>query len=69
MDTVEQDTIMIKTTILEVLARYANQQANLDSDVLQNMIADELQDELYHKYIISDKHDTYWEQGQPGVDY
>ena len=46
---------MIKKTILEVLSRYANQQANLDSDVLQNMIADELQDELYHKYIISDK--------------
>lgn len=60
---------MIKTTILEVLARYANQQANLDSDVLQNMIADELQDELHHKYIISDKQDTYWEQGQPGIDY
>ena len=60
---------MIKTTILEVLAKYANQQANLDSDVLQNMIADELQDELHHKYIISDKQDTYWEQGQPGIDY
>lgn len=60
---------MIKTTILEVLARYANQQANLDSDVLQNMIADELQDELYHKYIISDKQSTHWEQGQPGIDY
>ena len=60
---------MSKTTILEVLSRYANQQANLDSDVLQNMIADELQDELQHKYIISDKQDAYWEQGQPGIDY
>ena len=60
---------MIKTTIIEVLARYANQQANLDSDVLQNMIADELQDELYHKYIISSKEDAYWEQGEPGIDY
>lgn len=61
---------MIKTTILEVLARYANQQANLDSDVLQNMIADELQDELYHKFVISKKNpDAYWEQRQPGIDY
>ena len=60
---------MIKETILEVLARYANQQANLDSDVLQNMIADEIEYELNRKLVISSKQDVYWEQGQPGVDY
>jgi len=60
---------MIKETILEVLAKYANQQANLDSDVLQNMIADEIEHELNRKLIISSKQDVYWEQGQPGIDY
>ena len=60
---------MIKETILEVLAKYANQQANLDSDILQNMIADEIEHELNRKLIISSKQDVYWEQGQPGIDY
>jgi len=60
---------MIKDTILEVLARYADKQANLDSDILQTMIADEIEYELNHKFVISDKQDVYWEQGQPGVDY
>ena len=60
---------MIKETILEVLARYANQQANLDSDVLQNMIADEIEHELNRKLIISSTQDVYWEQGQAGIDY
>ena len=60
---------MIKETILEVLAKYANQQANLDSDVLQNMIADEIEHELNRKLVISSKQDVYWEQGQPGIDY
>ena len=60
---------MIKETILEVLARYADKQANLDSDILQNMIADEIEYELNRKLVISSKEDVYWEQGQPGVDY
>ena len=60
---------MIKDTILEVLARYADKQANLDSDILQNMIADEIEYELNRKLVISSKEDVYWEQGQPGVDY
>ena len=60
---------MIKDTILEVLARYADKQANLDSDILQTMIADEIEYELNHKFVISDKQDVYWEQGQPGIDY
>ena len=60
---------MIKETILEVLSRYADKQANLDSDVLQNMIADEIEHELNRKLIISSKQDVYWEQGQAGIDY
>ena len=60
---------MIKDTILEVLARYADKQANLDSDILQTMIADEIEYELNHKFVISDKQEAYWEQGQPGIDY
>ena len=40
---------MIKDTILEVLARYADKQANLDSDILQNMIADEIEYDILNQ--------------------
>lgn len=52
----------MKDTIIEILRKY-----KLTSEDLEPVIADELNDELNRKYVITDKHN--WDQEHPGIDY
>lgn len=60
----------VNDVILKTLGNYTGKQANLDSEVLREALADELSDNLNRHFVITSKFDdTLWNQQEPGSDY